>query len=337
MTDKIIPDTLLGDIKKIILDARSNAIKSVDHCRVVMYWNIGRRIFEEEQRGKDRADYGAFLIPKIAESIEPEFGSGFGRRQLERARRFYRIYPIASTLRTQLNWSQYKLLISIDDKDKREYYELESLNNGWTGRELERQIHSQLFERLLLSNDREALMSMARRTHIPQQAKEVVKDPMFLEFLGLKRDAVYYESDLETAIIDHLQDFLLEMGQGFTFVARQKRLLLEDDEFFADLVLYNRYLRAFTVIEIKTTKITHKDIGQLQMYVNYYDRFQKLPDENPTIGILLCAEKNDTVVKLTLPEDNKTILASRYRLHLPTETQLEEEVDKVIRTIKQEY
>lgn len=319
----------INDVKSIIVASRSNAIRSVDRCRVEMYWNIGRRIFEEEQGGKERADYGDYLIPKLASSIEPEFGSGFSKRQLFRARQFYRLYPIVSAVRTQLNWSQYKLLISIDNPHKREYYEHEAVNSGWTGRELERQINSHLWERLLKSNDQEAVLAVARREKRPQDPKEVVKDPMFLEFLGLKRKSEYYESDLENAIIDHLQEFLLEMGNGFTFVARQKRLLLEDDEFFADLVLYNRYLRAFAVIEIKTGKISHRDIGQLQMYVNYYDRFERLPDENPTIGILLCASKNDTMVKLSLPKENKTILASEYRLHLPSESQLEEEIDKV--------
>lgn len=322
-------DSLYTDARQIIETARNKAVRSVDFCRVQMYWHLGKRIFEEEQQGKERADYGTYLIKNLAKRLEPEYGSGFGIRQLERARQFYRVYPIASAVRTQLNWSQYKLLIAIDDPDKREYYELESINNAWTGRETERQINSMLYERLLMSNDKESVLAVARNQRIPESPTEVIKDPMVLEFLGLHREASYYEKDLEGAIITHLTEFLLEMGKGFSFVARQKRLLLEDDEFFADLVFYNRLLRCHVVIELKTGKMTHQDLGQLQMYVNYYDRQEKLPNENPTIGILLCTAKNDTVVRMTLPDDNKTILASEYQLYLPTEEQLIKEIEEV--------
>ncbi|MBQ3635999.1 MAG: DUF1016 family protein [Bacteroidales bacterium] len=329
--DKTETNTLYNDARQIIESAQANAVRSVDFCRVQMYWNLGKRIFEEEQQGKERADYGSYLTKSLAKLLEPEFGSGFGVRQLERARQFYRTYPIASTVRTQLNWSQYKLLISIPDPNKREYYELESVNNAWTARETERQINSMLYERLLMSNDKESVLAVARKERIPENPAEIIKDPMVLEFLGLHRESSYYEKDLESAIITHLTEFLLEMGKGFSFVARQKRILLEDDEFFADLVFYNRLLRCHVVIELKTGKLTHQDLGQLQMYVNYYDRNEKLPDENPTIGILLCTEKNDTVVRMTLPEDNKTILASEYKLYLPTTEQLIDEVNEVKR------
>jgi predicted nuclease of restriction endonuclease-like (RecB) superfamily len=322
-------ESLIQDLRQIIETARANAVRSVDFCRVQMYWHLGQRIFEEEQQGKDRADYGTYLTRNIAKSLEPEYGSGFGVRQLEQARQFYRTYPNANTLRSQLNWSQYRRLIQIEDADKSEYYELESVNNAWTARETERQINSMLYERLLMSNDKESVLAVARKQRIPESPSEVIKDPMVLEFLGLHREASYYEKDLEGAIISHLTEFLLEMGNGFSFVARQKRLLLEDDEFFADLVFYNRLLRCHVVIELKTGELTHQDLGQLQMYVNYYDRNEKLPDENPTIGILLCTEKNDTVVRMTLPEDNKTILASEYQLYLPTTEQLVNEVNEV--------
>ena len=322
-------ESLIQDLRQIIETARANAVRSVDFCRVQMYWHLGQRIFEEEQQGKERADYGTYLTRNLAKLLEPEYGSGFGVRQLEQARQFYRTYPNANTLRSQLNWSQYRKLIQIDDPDKREYYELESVNNAWTARETERQINSMLYERLLLSNDKESLLAVARKQRIPESPTEVIKDPMVLEFLGLQREPSYYEKDLEGAIISHLTEFLLEMGNGFSFVARQKRLLLEDDEFFADLVFYNRLLRCHIVIELKTGELTHQDLGQLQMYVNYYDRNVKLPDENPTIGILLCTEKNDTVVRMTLPEENKTILASEYKLYLPTTEQLVNEVNEV--------
>ena len=235
-----------------------------------------------------------------------------------------------NAVRSQFNWSQYRLLIQIDNEDKREYYELETINNGWTGREMERQINSGLYERLLLSNDKKAVLEIARKQRIPELPSEIIKDPMVLEFLGLNRDATYYEKDLESELITNLQLFLLELGNGFSFVARQKRILLEDDEFFIDLVFYNRLLRSFVIIEIKTHKITHTDIGQLQMYVNYYDRNEKLADENPTIGILLCADKNNAVVKYSLPEENKAIMASKYQLYLPTEKQLLTELKREI-------
>ena len=319
----------VNDVRSIIESARESAVRSVDTCRVKMYWEIGCRIFEEEQLGKERADYGTYLIKNLSKTIMPEYGSGFSYRQLFFCRQFYKEYPIVNALRSQLNWTQYRLLIQISDLYKREFYELESVNNAWTARETERQINSQLYERLLLSNDKDSVLAIARKERIPQSPQEVLKEPMILEFLGLERKASYYEKDLESAIITHLTEFLLEMGNGFSFVARQKRILLEDDEFFADLVLYNRLLRCFVIVELKTGKLTHQDLGQLQMYVNYYDRKEKLPDENPTIGILLGTSKNDTVVKMSLPEDNTTIHANQYQLYLPTQTQLIDEINQI--------
>lgn len=326
----IVSQSVITDIKAIILNAKERAIRSVDHERTMMYWEIGQRIFEEEQQGKDRAGYGDYLTKFVAEQLEPEYGSGFSKRQIELFRQFYRTFPIANTVYSQLSWSQYKLLIRLDNQDKIDFYIAETVKNNWTVRQLERQIHSSLWERLLMSNDRENVLSIARNERKPSDAKEIIKDPMYLEFLGLHREASYYEKDLEQAIITHLHDFLLELGNGFAFVARQKRLHIEGDEFFIDLVFYNRLLQCFVIIEIKTAKFTHQDIGQLQMYVNYYDRYEKRAFENPTIGILLCAEKNNAVVKISLPEDNKTIIASEYKLYLPTEQQLIEEVKKEI-------
>ena len=331
-----VSETFYNDIKGIIESAKGTAVRSVEFHRVMMYWQIGERILVEEQRGEDRAEYGTYLIKNLSKTLEPEYGSGFSYRQLAYCRQFYRTYPIVNALRAQFNWSQYRSLISIDDDYKREYYELETLNNGWTGRELDRQINSSLYERLLLSNDKEAVLAVARKERIPEKPAEIIKDPMYLEFLGLKREAAYYEKDFESALITHLQEFLLELGNGFSFVARQKRLLLEDDEFFVDLVFYNRLLRCFVVIEIKTHKISHEDLGQLQMYVNYFDRYEKLPDENPTVGILLCAKKNDTVVKISLPENNTHILTSQYELYLPKEADLLEEVNEVLKLAEED-
>ncbi len=323
-----ISRAIINDIKNIILESKNNAIRTVDHHRTMMYWRIGKRIFEEEQEGKDRADYGRFLTKYISEELEPEYGNGFSKRQIEIFRQFYRTFPIANTLYSQLSWSQYKILVRLDNQDKIEFYIAETIKNNWTVRQLERQIYSSLYERLLISNNKEGVLAVARNEKQPSEAKEIIKDPMILEFLGLKRENSYYEKDLESAIITHLQDFLLELGNGFSFVARQKRIHLEGDEFFVDLVFYNRLLQCFVIIEIKTHKLTHQDIGQLQMYVNYYDRKEKLPHENPTIGILLCADKNDAVVKFTLPEGEKQIIASQYQLYLPTEKQLLEELNK---------
>jgi len=327
-SNRLTSGSFIQDIKTIIGKARTQAIRFVEFYRVEMYWKVGERIFNEEQEGKDRAEYGSFLIRELAKEIEPVYGSGFSVRQLERSRQFYRTFPIASALRSQLNWSQYKMLIAIEDPCKREYFELESVKNGWTGRELERQIHSNLYERLLLSNDKESVMSVARNERLPELPQEIVKDPMILEFLGLERKPHYYEHELESALIEHLQQFMLELGNGYTFVARQKRFLIEDDEFFIDLVFYNRLMKCFVIMDIKTHKITHEDLGKLQMYVNYIDRYEKLTDENPTIGILLCTSKNNEMVKLSLPLDNRTIMATQYQLYLPSESQLLEELKK---------
>jgi predicted nuclease of restriction endonuclease-like (RecB) superfamily len=327
--------SVIPDIKAIIAASKDKAIRAVDNERTLMYWYIGQRIFEEEQDGKDRADYGTYLIKFLSQQLQPEYGSGFSVRQLERYRQFYRMFPIASALRTQLSWTQYKFLLAIENQYKREFYVAESVKNNWTSRQLERQINSSLYERLLISNDKESVLAVAKNEKLPSDAKEIIKDPMYLEFLGLKREAAYYERDLESAIITHLQDFLLELGNGFSFVARQKRIHIDGDEFFTDLVFYNRILQCFVIVEIKTDKLTHQDIGQLQMYVNYYDRVEKLPRENPTIGILLCANKNDGVVKFTLPENEKNIVASQYELYLPTEQQLLEAVNVELQNFEQ--
>ncbi len=329
-----IRNNLVAEITDIIAFAKERAIRSVDTERMLMYWNIGRKIFEEEQQGKERAGYGEYLIKFLSQELQSIFGSGYAVRQLERYRQFYRNFPIASALRTQFSWTHYKTLISIDNQGKRDFYIAEASKNNWNARQLERQINSQLFERLLLSNKVADVLAIAREEKLPSDAKKIIKDPMVLEFLGLKREAAYYEKDLEAAIITHLQEFLLEIGNGFSFIARQKRIHIEGDEFSIDLVFYNRLLQCFVIIEIKTDKLTHQDIGQLQMYVNYYDRIEKQEIENPTIGILLCADKNDAVVKITLPQNNKTIVASKYQLYLPTEQQLINEVKKEIEKLE---
>lgn len=323
-----LKNSVINNLEQIIEDARRKAIRSVDFQRVLMYWRIGKVIFEEEQNGRHRAKYGSFLIRSISDKFLPIYGTGFSKRQLELNRQFYMLFPIANALRSQLSWTHYRLLIRINNPQKLEFYIVESTKNNWSARQLERQINSQLFERLLSSNNINDVLAVANSEKAPISAKEIIKDPMILEFLGLKKESSYYEKDFEGKILGHLQEFLLELGNGFTFVARQKRIHIDGDEFFIDLVFYNRLLRCFVLLEIKTTKLTHQDLGQLQMYVNYFDRFEKLSSENATIGIILCADKNDMMVKITLPENNLNIVASQYQLYLPTEKQLLDEVQK---------
>ncbi|MDB0615653.1 PDDEXK nuclease domain-containing protein [Tenacibaculum dicentrarchi] len=320
--EKEISSILVNSVRLLIQNAQKNAVRAINQERVLLYWNIGKHIVEEEQNGKERANYGSYLIKTLAKELTKDFGSGFSIRQLELCRQFYTTFPIANALRSQLNWTQYRLLLRIENKDKRNYYIEESCKNNWSARQLERQINSQLYERLLLSSDKEKVLAIAKNEATIQNPTDIIKDPMVLEFLGLKQKANYYEKDLEQALITNIQSFLLELGNGFSFVARQKRIQLEDDDFFIDLVFYNRLLRCFVLVELKTHKVTHQDIGQLQMYVNYYDRIEKQPEENPTIGILLCADKNDSMVKFALPEDNKAILASKYQMYLPSEAEI---------------
>jgi predicted nuclease of restriction endonuclease-like (RecB) superfamily len=316
----------LEEVKGIIDDSKVKAIRAVDHVRVKMYWELGRKIVEEEQQGMERAEYGKFLIKNLSALLQSQYGSGYSKRQLEMFRKFYLTFPIAHAVRAQFTWRHYRIYISIENQHKREFYQEECIKNTWSYRQLERQLNAGLYERLLLSNDPESVLSVARSEKQPIDAKEIIKDPIVLEFLGLKPESTYLEKDLESRIISHLQEFLLELGNGFAFMSRQKRIHLDGDDFFIDLVLYNRLLQCFVIIEIKTSKISHQDIGQLQMYVNYHDRYERKDHENPTIGILLCADKNDTVVKITLPENNQTIVASKYQLYLPSEQQLLEVV-----------
>lgn len=327
---------LVTEIKSVINTSRNEAIRSVNFARVLMYHNIGRIIVTELQDNNERADYGSSLLKNISDAITPEFGSGFSVRILELTRRFYLTFPNSNALHSNLNWTQYRLLTAIDNNNKRDFYIAEAVKNNWSSRQLERQIYSQLFERLLMSNNKKSVLDVARNIKNPTQATEIIKDPMILEFLGLEKKTHYYEIEFETAIISHLQEFLLELGNGFSFVARQKRIHLEEDNFFIDLVFYNRLLKCFVLFEIKNHKLTHQDLGQLQMYVNYYDRIEKLPEENPTIGILLCADKNDTMVSFALPENNNTILASSYKLYLPSEEQLISEIKKEINELEEQ-
>lgn len=319
-------ETVLSAIRQIIADAQTSAARSVNHALTLMYWHIGRVIVEDEQQGQARADYGKALILNLSAQLVADYGDNFSGRNLQLSRQLYLTFPIVNALSSQLTWTHYKALMRIDDTHKRDFYEAETRKNAWSVRQMERQINSLLYERLLLSQDKDSVLAVARNEAKPTEPLQVIKDPTVLEFLKLKPQPAYYEKDVEEAIITHLQDFMLELGNGFSFVARQKRLVIDGDEFYIDLVFYNRLLQCFVLFDIKIGKITHQDVGQLQMYVNYYDRDVREPFENKTIGVLLCADKNDAVVRYSLPEDNRQIFASKYQLHLPTEQQLINEI-----------
>lgn len=302
---------------------------------------------EEQQNGQDRAKYGARVIEKLSEALTNEFGRGFSRETLKNCRRFYLEYKNrigetlftlfavekSQTVFTQLNdtspfvlsWSHYLILMRIKSEDERSFYEIEAAKSQWNVRTLQRQYSSSLYERLLLSSDKEKVMELSTQGQVIAQPSDIVKDPLVLEFLGLEEKAEYSETDLETRILDHLQEFIMELGKGFTFAYRQKRFTFDEEHFRVDLVMYNRLLRCFVLFDLKIGKLKHQDLGQMQMYVNYYDRYEKTEDENPTVGILLCQDKNDSLVELTLPED-ANIYAAKYELYLPDKKLLQEKL-----------
>jgi predicted nuclease of restriction endonuclease-like (RecB) superfamily len=361
----LIPKNLYIDIKTILKNARERSYRTVNFLMVKAYWNIGRLIVEAEQKGKRRADYGSFLIKELSERLTKDFGKGFSENNLWYMRQFFIIFPIPHALRgelknfsapnlhaksgesaiqlksnakgdesidlidylrSELSWTHYRLLLKLEKIEARLFYMNEAANSNWSTRELERQINSLLFERLTLSKNKKAVTRIAMKGQEVIKPQDVIKDPYVLEFLGLEKLEKYYEEDLEKALIDHLQKFILELGKGFSFVARQKRITLGGDHYHIDLVFYNRLTKSHLLFDLKVGKLTHQDIGQMQMYVNYYNRTQKLKDENDTIGIILCAEKNNAVIKYTLPEKQKQIFISKYFPYLPTEKELKNEI-----------
>ena len=328
------------DISVLLDNARRQVKTAVNTAMVYTYYEIGRRIVEEEQHGQDRAAYGQQLLQGLSEYLTKEFGKGFSLTNLKQFRQFYTVYindqightvsdqftnlPAVSTGRKFfLSWSHYLKLMRIKNIDERHFYEIEAAKNDWSLSELKRQYDSSLYERLALSSDKEKVFKLAQKGHVVETPADAVKDPYILEFLGLPELPVYSESELETRIIDHLQQFLLELGTGFTFVGRQVRFTFNEEHFRVDLVFYNRLLRCFVLFDLKIGELKHQDIGQMQMYVNYYDRKVKLPEENSTIGIVLCKDKNNAVVEMTLPEDNTQIFASKYETVLPSKAELQ--------------
>jgi predicted nuclease of restriction endonuclease-like (RecB) superfamily len=319
-------DVIFDRVKAILADARAKAWQAVNSAMVVSYWEIGRIIVNEEQKGKSRAAYGKKIISSLAQKLSAEFGKGFDERNLWFIRSFYLAYPKMNALRSELSWTHYRLLLRVEKPGARAFYEIEAVNARWSTRELERQINSLLFERLALSRDKKGVLKLAQKGHEISTPTDLVKDPYVLEFTGIPQTDRFFEKDLEQALIDRLQHFLLELGKGFAFVARQQRITLDGRHFFIDLVFYNRLTRSFILIDLKVGEIAHQDLGQMQMYVNYYQREMMAEGENPPIGIVLCADKSDAVVRYTLPEGNKRIFASRYKLYLPSEDELKKEL-----------
>lgn len=319
--------SLYEKIAELIQSARQHVVRTVNQTMVYTYFEIGRMIVEDEQQGKERAEYGRGILKELSSKLSVEFGKGFSVQNLENMRKFYLMYSqnekSQSAIRIFenhvgiLSWTHYLVLIRIENPNERSFYEIESLNNKWSVRELKRQFNSALYERLALSRDKEGVRQLAEKGQIIEKPTDLLKDPYVLEFLDLQDKHAYSESELETAIFDKLQQFLLELGKGFTFAGRQVRITFDEKHFKADLVFYNRLLKCFLIIDLKIGELTHQDLGQMQMYVNYYDRFVRLPDENRSIGIVLCKSKSQTMVEITLPEDNNSIFAGRYQTVLP--------------------
>ncbi|MFA4874409.1 MAG: PDDEXK nuclease domain-containing protein [bacterium] len=370
------PSSIYERIRSILESARSSAARSVNTAQVAANWLIGREIVEEEQKGSRRAGYGEGLVRDLSARLQSDYGAGYSLANVKYFRKFYLEYPrlveVAKghavrsllpgnqdpvlsgksyalrsfssgecvwkpgQLHPNLSWTHYRTLLRVDKTEARAFYEIESINNNWSARELERQIGSLLYDRLALSKDKKGLMRLAVKGHEVAKPSDIFKDPMIMEFLGLPESPKLVETGLEQSLIDNLQTFLLELGKGFAFVARQERLTLDGDHFYIDLVFYHTILKCYVIIDLKTGKLTHQDLGQLQLYVNYYDRERRTKGDNPTLGLILCADKNDMVVKYTLGRDQqKTIFASRYKLHLPTEAELKAEIRRELKALPQ--
>ncbi|MFA5780125.1 MAG: PDDEXK nuclease domain-containing protein [Elusimicrobiota bacterium] len=332
-------------ISQIIESARGIISRTVNSEMVTAYWLIGKEIVNEEQKGSARAEYGKGIIEKLSKELAEKYGVGWSSSHLWHLRQFYILYKNRSpkilhppsaelskknlhTLCAELSWSHYRILMRVEKPESRAFYEKECITNNWSARELERQKGSLLYERLALSKDKKGLIKLARKGQELHIYSDMIKDPYVLEFTGLSPQIKLYESKLEQALIDNLSNFLLELGKGFTFVSRQKRITLDGDHFYIDIVFYNTILKCYVIIDLKIGKLAHQDIGQMQMYVNYYDREVKQSDDNPTVGLILCEDKKDAVVRYTLSKDNRQIFASRYKLYLPTEKELIEELKR---------
>lgn len=328
-------------ISEVLKFARNKVVRAVNSTMVETYFEIGRLIVEEEQNGSERAEYGKQILIELSSKLTKEFGLGFSVTNLQQMKNFYNIYGKQQTLSAKsdeiniqptndfiLSWSHYLKLMRIEDVSERRFYEIESEKNNWSLRELQRQYDSALYTRLTLSRDKEGVLKLSEKGLVIEKPQDAIKDPYVLEFIGLPEKSDYSESDLEQKLIDKLEHFLLELGTGFTFVARQKRITFDEKNFRIDLVFYNRILKSFVLIDLKIGELKHQDIGQMQMYVNYYDREIRLADENKTVGLILCQDKSEAVVQYTLPENNEQIFASKYQTVLPSKEKLIELIEE---------
>jgi len=314
---EISEDSLFQSVKEIIRQSREKVFRIANSTLLLTYWQIGQLIVEDEQQGKERAEYGKYTLKNLSKKLTLEFGKGFDESNLRNMRSFYQTFPICDALRHELSWTHYRLLIRLDNSEKINYYINESVQNNWNYRDLKRQINSLAYERVLDHNK-----SSNETIH------SVLKDPYIFEFLGLKTDEKISEKDIETAIIDHIQKFLLEFGKGFAFVARQQHISTDTSDFYIDLVFYNYILKCFVIIDLKTGELSHQDIGQIDMYVRMYDDLKRGEGDNPTIGILLCSEKDETIVKYSVLNDKNNLFASKYLLYLPKEEELKQIIDQ---------
>ncbi|WP_295211974.1 PDDEXK nuclease domain-containing protein [uncultured Chryseobacterium sp.] len=334
MPEGLTNEQLLQNISALLENARNKVVVAVNQTIVLTYFEVGRMIVEDDQHGESRAEYGKAVLKDLSLHLTKRFGKGFSQRNLEQMRQFYLSYSIPQTLSAEsenintiqqsslikfnLSWSHYLKLMRIKDPNERSFYEIESDKNNWSLRELQRQYDSALYTRLSLSKNKEEIFQLAEKGQIIEKPKDLIKDPYILEFLGLSEKPDYSENDHESELIDKLEHFLLELGNGFTFAGRQQRITFEEKHFYIDLVFYNRILKCFVLIDVKIGELRHQDIGQMQMYVNYYDREKRLEDENKTIGIILCQDKSEALVQYTLPENNEQIFASKYFTVLPS-------------------
>lgn len=318
---------IYDEIRDVLLSSRNRAYTAVNFAMVQAYWNIGRIIVEYEQKGSFRAEYGKSLLQRLSEQLSREFGKGFDVRNLQQMKKFYTLFPNTNALRTQLTWTHYRTLLRVENEKAREWYMEETVRSGWSSRQLERQISTMYYERLLASREKEPVITEAEELMKPLEAENFIKDPYVLEFLDLKNYPALRETDLEQALIDKLQEFLLELGRGFCFIARQKLMRYEDEDFYLDLVFYHSVLKCHVLIDLKIGKLTHADVGQMDSYIRMFDALYKNDDDNPTIGIILCSQKNEAIVKYSVLNDAKQIFASKYRLTLPSAEELQKEIE----------
>ena len=331
-----IEDSIYKEIKSILEQARNKVYKVANSTMVEAYWNIGR-VIVEKQGGSNKAEYGTALIKNLSKKMTKEFGKGFTVANLKNMRQFYLIFQKSYALRSELTWTHYRLLMRVENENARNFYIEECIKSNWSTRQLERQITTLFYERLLSSKDKEKVSKEIYKLE-PQikKAEDIIKDPYVLEFLGLPENTNFLEKNLEQALIDHLQKFLLELGRGFSFVARQKRITFDGRHFYIDLVFYNYLLKCFVLIDLKVGDLTHQDLEQMQMYVHYFEEEMMNEGDNPPIGIVLCADKSDSIVKYTLSKNETQVFASKYKAYLPSEEELLSEIEKEYNMLKQE-